>query len=91
MAADFDDQARALERDCETLWYGMEVRKELIALLDSLGLYPERLAELCEEQRIDQHNWAYGCRALKTSEVQQARLQWAIIHHGPCRYARYEG
>lgn len=91
MAADLDDHARALERDCATLWYGMEIRTELLALHASLGLYPERLAALREEQRIDRHNWALGVHLLHAATAQQARVQWALLQRDPCRYARYEG
>ena len=91
MAADLDAHAWALERDCEALWSGMQVRTELIALLDSLGLYPERLAELREEQHIDAHNRLLGLRMRKAAEVQQARVQWAILQQDPRRYAVYEG
>ena len=91
VAADLDDQARAIERDVDTLWYGMEVRTELIALHASLGLYPDRLAALREEQRIDRSNWGLGCRMLKEYEAQQARIQWLIIQKDPRRYSTYEG
>jgi hypothetical protein len=91
MAADLDAHAWALERDCEALWSGMQVRAELIALLESLGLYPARLAELREAQRIDAHNRLLGVRMRKAAEVQQSRVQWAIIHKDPCRYGVYEG
>ena len=90
-AADLDDQARAVERDVETLSYGMQVREELITLLDALGLYPERLAELKDVQRIDRHNRAFGCRMLKDYEAQQARVQWVIVQRDPRRYSVYEG
>ena len=90
-AADLDDQARAVERDVETLEYGMQVRTELIALLDALGLYPDRLAALKDEQRIDQRNYALGLRMTRELEAQQARLQWAIIQKDPRRYATYAG
>jgi hypothetical protein len=91
MAADLDDQARAVERDCSTAQYATEIRAELIALLDSLGLYPDRLAELREIQRIELHNWGIGRRMQREHEVQQARVQWAILQKDPRRYAVYEG
>lgn len=90
-AADLDDQARTVERDTETLWYACEVRAELIAFLEAIGLYPERLAELKDTQRIERHNWGIGCRMLKEYEAQQARIQWAITHRDPRRYSVYEG
>ena len=91
VGADLDDQARTIERDTETLWYGMEVRTELIALLEALGLYPERLAALKDTQRIDQHNWGIGRRMLREYAAQQARVQWVIMQRDPRRYAVYEG
>ena len=90
-AADLDDQARAVERDVETLEYGMQIREELIALLDALGLYPDRLAALKDAQRIDHSNYALGLRMTRELEAQQARLQWAIIQKDPRRYATYAG
>jgi hypothetical protein len=68
------------------MWYGMQVREELLALLESLGLYPERFASEKEKQRIDQHNWALGCRMLTEYEAQQVRVQRAITHRDPRRW-----
>ena len=59
--------------------------------MESLGLYPARLAALKDEQRIDRSNWALGCRMTWELEAQQARLQWAIIQRDPRRYATYAG
>jgi hypothetical protein len=87
IAADLDDEARTVERDVETLWYGMQVREKLIALLESLGLYPDQLAAEKEEQRIDRSNWGLGCRMLTEYEAQQARLQWAITRRDPRRWS----
>lgn len=86
MAADLDDQARAVERDVSTLGYATQVREELIALLEALGLYPERLAELQDLQRIEQHNGALGRRMQREYERQQSRVQVAISRKDPRHY-----
>jgi hypothetical protein len=99
MAADVDDQARTVERDCDTLQYATEVRATLIALLEelerrgelaavleALGWDPDQLAEAREIQRVERHNYAFGVRMLKEFEVQQSRLQWALIQKDPRRW-----
>ena len=89
-AADLDDQARTVERDCEALWAAMEVREELIVLLEALGVYPDRLAALRDTQRIDRSNWGLGCRMLRECGEQQARLQWTLSHRDPHHWVEDE-
>jgi uncharacterized protein YdeI (YjbR/CyaY-like superfamily) len=89
-AADLDDQARAVERDCARASEAMRIREQFLAYVEA-WFDAELVAALQEVQRIDRSNYAVGRRMTRELEVQQARLQRAIIQKDPRRYATYAG